>query len=59
MAAWRDRANYRTTDSDRKVNDGQVSARIIQKNLVYVIGLPEEIASEEVKTIFTKGSQER
>ena len=48
MATSRDRSGYKTAEVDRKSPEGQTSARIIQKNLVYVIGLPEEIATEEV-----------
>lgn len=48
MAACRDRHYNRNAEVDKKPSENQSSARIIQKNLVYVIGLPEEIASEEV-----------
>lgn len=51
MAAYRDRQQNRHAEYDRKDKEDNSLPRIIQKNLVYVIGLPEIIASEEVVLI--------
>lgn len=54
MAAYRDRVQNRHAEYDRKEKEDSSLPRIIQKNLVYVIGLPELIASEAVNNINDK-----
>ncbi len=48
MAASRNKHPIDRCSSDKKTDDGPAAARVILKNLVYVIGLPEAIASEQV-----------
>jgi hypothetical protein len=48
MAAPRNKALPDRSSADKKTDDGPAAARVILKNLVYVIGLPEAIASEQV-----------
>ena len=48
MAASRNKQQTDRCSADKKTDDGPAAARVILKNLVYVIGLPESIASEQV-----------
>ena len=48
MAAHRTKNQTDRCSADKKSDDGPAAARVILKNLVYVIGLPESIASDKV-----------
>ena len=50
MSAY-DRYGDRNSSRKKGKEEPASNARIVQKNLVYVIGLPEEISTEEVAEI--------